>query len=83
MIYSELQVLLVNNGMVEIEAVGKKYDPYFHEALMKVDSTEPENTIVEVYQKGYLLHRQVVRHAKVKISSGSVGNKSESSVSKK
>ncbi len=71
LIYSELQMLLVNNGLVEIEAQGKKYDPYFHEALMKVDSSEPENTIVEIYQKGYLLHGHVIRHTKVKISNGS------------
>ncbi|MBT5343211.1 nucleotide exchange factor GrpE, partial [Candidatus Woesearchaeota archaeon] len=38
--------------------------------LMKVDSDLPENMIIEELQKGFLLHDRVLRHAKVKISSG-------------
>ena len=60
--------VLENNG---IKLVDKKdFDPYYHEALMKIDSKLPENTIVEELQKGFILHNKVIRHAKVKISSG-------------
>ena len=70
LIYAELQALLTQQGMHVVDSLGKMYDPYVHEALMKVDSKEKENTVVEVYQKGYTLHGVTVRHAKVKISSG-------------
>src|SRR3989338_6544587 len=70
LIHSQMQVLLEQNGVHPIETVGKKFDPYLHEALLKVPSDEEEGMILEEFQKGYLLHNQVIRHAKVKISSG-------------
>ena len=53
-----------------METEKQKFDPYFHEALIKVDSDQPENTILEVFQQGFIIHGKVLRHAKVKISSG-------------
>ena len=70
LIHSQMQVLLEQNGVHPIETVGKKFDPYLHEALLKVPSDKEEGIILEEFQKGYLLHNQVIRHAKVKISSG-------------
>ena len=70
LIHSQMQVLLEQNGVHPIETVGKKFDPYLHEALLKVPSGDEEGMILEEFQKGYLLHNQVIRHAKVKISSG-------------
>ena len=70
LIYAQLSGLLEDNGIKEIETDGKEFDPYLHEALMKVDSEFPENTVVEEIQKGYLLNDKVIRHAKVKISNG-------------
>lgn len=70
LIHAQLQNLLLNNGLVPIEALGKPYDPYAHEALMKVPNDAKENTVIEVYQQGYILNGLVLRHAKVKISSG-------------
>lgn len=69
LIYGQLNKLLEEHGVKEIDCAGT-YNPYFHEALMKIDSELPENTILEVYQKGYTLHGQVVQHAKVKLSAG-------------
>jgi molecular chaperone GrpE len=52
-----------------IDAVGKKFDPRLHEALMTADSNEHEDqTVLEVFQKGYMLGDRVVRTAKVKVS---------------
>jgi len=70
LIYSQLFSFLENNNVQSMVTEKKKFDPYFHEALMKVDSDLPENMIIEELQKGFLLHDRVLRHAKVKISSG-------------
>lgn len=70
LIYSQLFSVLENQSVIIMETQGKKFDPYFHEALMKVESEKPENTILEEFQKGFLLNGQVIRHAKVKISAG-------------
>lgn len=70
LIYAQLFTVLENNDIKIIETENKMFDPHYHEALMKVESNLPENTIVEELQKGYLLHDKVVRHARVKISAG-------------
>jgi len=74
LIYSQLFSFLENNNVQSMVTEKKKFDPYFHEALMKVDSDLPENMIIEELQKGFLLHDRVLRHAKVKISSGKKNN---------
>jgi molecular chaperone GrpE len=70
LIYSQLLSLLEANEVEVIKTEKKKFDPYFHEAIMKVESDLPENSIVEEFQKGYILNDKVIRHAKVKISTG-------------
>ncbi len=70
LIYAQLFGFLENNHIQPMVTEKKEFDPYLHEALMKVDSNLPENTIVEELQKGFMLHDKVLRHAKVKISSG-------------
>ncbi len=70
LIYSQLFSLLKVQGVEIIATENEKFDPYFHEALLKVESEFSENTILEEFQKGYLLKGQVLRHAKVKISAG-------------
>ena len=70
LIYSQLFSVLENNDVKIIETEKKDFDPYLHEALMKVDSELPENRIVEELQKGFTLQGKVIRHAKVKISTG-------------
>ncbi len=71
LIYAQLISLLENWGVKQINTDDQKYDPYFHEALMKVESEKAEDMIVEEFQKGYTLNGQVLRHAKVKLSAGS------------
>ena len=69
MILAHLYEMLKNHGVKPIDAEGKKFDPNFHEALMQVENKElPEHTIIEVLQKGYLIHGRVLRTAKVKVS---------------
>jgi molecular chaperone GrpE len=66
LIYAELYSLLKSEGLRPIEAVGKKFDPYMHEAMMKEDS-EKDNIVLEDFQKGYMLKDAVLRHSKVKV----------------
>ena len=54
--------------VVEIEAQGRKFDPHRHQAMAMVDSTEPANTVVQVFQKGYLLADRVLRPAMVAVA---------------
>ncbi len=70
LIYAQLFSVLEEQGVAVINTGKQKFDPYYHEALLKVESDLPENTILEEFQKGYTLKGQVIRHAKVKISAG-------------
>lgn len=64
-----LTELLRQEGVREIECVGKPFDPQYHEPLMVVSSDEhPENTIIEELHKGYIMHDRVIRPSLVKVS---------------
>jgi len=69
MILAHIYDLLKEYGVKPIEAEGKIFDPQYHEALIQVENKDlAEHTIVEVLQKGYLMHERVIRTAKVKVS---------------
>jgi molecular chaperone GrpE len=71
MIFNQMNDTLSKKGVKKIGAVGKPFDPNFHEAVMQVDSDEyPENVVVEELQKGYMLNDRVVRPAMVVVSKG-------------
>ncbi|MBI2633764.1 MAG: nucleotide exchange factor GrpE [Parcubacteria group bacterium] len=57
-------------GLEEIPASpGDQFDPNFHEAVERSsEEGKPEGTIIEVLERGYLLHSKVLRPAKVKVS---------------
>lgn len=68
-IYKQLTTMLADLGVTPIEAVGKEFDPNFHNAVMHVDDDElGENIIAEEFQKGYMYKDQVVRHSMVKVA---------------
>jgi molecular chaperone GrpE len=52
----------------EIDAAGQKFDPHQHQAMLVVDSDLPPNTVVTVFQKGYLINDRVLRPALVTVS---------------
>ena len=60
--------ILLNNGLKEIECLGKKFDPNFHEVLSKEQSNNEEVIILEEFQKGFILNSKVIRPSQVKIS---------------
>lgn len=55
-------------NLVEIDPMGEKFDPHRHQAIATVDSDQTPNTVVQVLQKGYLLHDRVVRPALVTVA---------------
>lgn len=59
--------LLESEGIKELEAYGKKFDPNFHEAVGVVEGKNNDK-VVEVLEKGYTLEGKVLRPAKVKVS---------------
>ena len=52
-------------NLKEIDPLGQKFDPHQHQAISTVDADAEPNTVVQVLQKGYLLHDRVVRPALV------------------
>ena len=67
-VYAQLHSMLEAEGLKPIKATGEKFNPYKHEVLMKEESDKPEETILEEFQKGYMLNDKVLRHSKVKVS---------------
>jgi molecular chaperone GrpE len=63
----QLLQILQKHGLKGIEAVGKRLDPHYHEAVAHAEGAE-ENVIISEVQKGYALNGVVIRHSKVVIS---------------
>ena len=55
-------------NLAEINPAGQKFDPYRHQAISTVESDAEPNTVVQVLQKGYLLHERVIRPAMVAVA---------------
>lgn len=51
-----------------IDPKGEKFDPHQHQAMCTVDSDLQPNTVIQVMQKGYMLHDRVIRPALVSVS---------------
>ncbi len=69
LILKQLQGVLEKSGLKEIDALGKPFDPNFHNAVMTEASEDTESGIVtKVFQKGYLLNDKVIRPSMVGVS---------------
>lgn len=67
MISKSVETVLAKLGVEAVGAVGDKFDPNLHNAVMhEDDDTRGENEIVEVYQKGYKKGNKIIRFAMVK-----------------
>ncbi len=67
-IVMQLDKALEELGVKKIEAVGKKFDPNFHEAVKEVESGQEDGTVVEEFQTGFELNGKVIRPSQVVIS---------------
>ena len=65
-----LQASFDRAQVVELNPVGEAYDAHRHQAMQMVDSAQPPNTVVAVFQKGYLINDRVLRPALVTVAKG-------------
>lgn len=69
MVCNQIIDIFGKNGIKEIEALNKDFDPNIHHAVMQIPGDEvDENKVKEVLQKGYILGNKVIRPTLVKVS---------------
>jgi molecular chaperone GrpE len=69
MVFKQLNDVLNLNGIEKIDAAGKSFDPNFHHAVMMEETEEFDTeTVVEVFQTGYILNKKVIRPSMVKVA---------------
>ena len=69
LVLKQFKDVLATNGVKEIEAVGKTFDPELHEAVSSVDDPELGTQVIkEEYRKGYIIGNKVIRHSLVVVA---------------
>lgn len=69
MILKQFKQVLEEEGVKEIQAVGEKFDPNYHEAVEQVaDERYQSDTIISVVRKGYIYKDKVIRPSLVKVA---------------
>jgi molecular chaperone GrpE len=67
----QLVAAFEKSGLAEINPLGQKFDPNFHQAIGQIEAPDEKteaNTVLSVLQKGYALHGRVIRPALVMVS---------------
>ncbi|MBE5756866.1 MAG: nucleotide exchange factor GrpE [Clostridiales bacterium] len=69
LLYRQFNDILTGMEVTEINPVGEKFDPLYHEAVMQVEGADGEESdnVKQVFQKGYQLKDKVIRYAKVSV----------------
>jgi len=68
-ILKQLRDTLARHGVTEVDPAGQPFDPTRHEAVSRLTTADAEpNTVVQVLQKGYLLHDRLLRAALVVVA---------------
>ena len=69
MIESQIVKVLTDLGVSKIEAVGKEFDPNYHNAVLTgCDSNYADNIVLEELQSGYMLNDKVIRYSVVRVN---------------
>jgi molecular chaperone GrpE len=69
MTLNEILKILTKFNVTPIKSLEKPFDPVFHEAVMQEESDEqPENMVINEFQKGYLIHDRLLRPSMVVVS---------------
>lgn len=70
MVLSQLQNAFESENIKVIDPMGEKFDPNFHQAvsMMEAEEGQDSDVVINVLQKGYLLHERVIRPAMVIVS---------------
>ncbi len=75
MVLKEFKNILERHGVKKIEAMDKKFDHNFHQAMMEVEREDvDEGTVVQEVQSGYIMHDRLLRAAMVGVSKKSTNN---------
>jgi molecular chaperone GrpE len=75
-ILRNIQSVLKSEGIMEIEALGTPFDPSVHDAVSyKSSESDPENMVIEVVRKGFMLNNKVLRPSLVILSKKIISNK--------
>ncbi|HEX9016915.1 MAG TPA: nucleotide exchange factor GrpE [Chloroflexota bacterium] len=67
LIDKKLRSVLEQEGVRQIDALGKEFDPHVHEAVMHEEGEGDTDAVVQEFQKGYMLHDRILRPAMVKV----------------
>jgi molecular chaperone GrpE len=68
LVYDKLSLILKDEGLQQISALGQPFDPNFHEALLLQEADEEQDgKVLEVWEKGYFLGETLLRPSKVKV----------------
>jgi len=68
-LHEQLTKILVDEGLIPMESIGKPFDPYRQEVMLsESDPKLADDIVIEEIQKGYILHDKVLRPAKVKVN---------------
>jgi molecular chaperone GrpE len=69
LIYKQLWESLAKQGLEQIEAAGKMFDPHVHQAIERVETDDhADGAVIAVLQKGYMFHGRVLRPAIVRVA---------------
>ena len=68
LVHRALSSLLEREGLEEVTPDGEPFDPHRHEALLSQPSDQPEGTVIQVVQKGFVLGDRVLRPARVVVA---------------
>ncbi|ABW65879.1 nucleotide exchange factor GrpE [Desulfosudis oleivorans] len=71
MTLTEILKVFEKFGVTRIDALGRSFDPNFHEAVARRETDDTDaNIVIEEYQKGYMIHDRLLRPAMVVVSAG-------------
>lgn len=69
LVHREILSAFEKHGVSQLDAAGQIFDPAVHEAIGQIPNSEvPANTVVQVLQKGYVIHDRMVRPSRVLVS---------------
>lgn len=82
LIRKQMLDVLSKQGLQKIETEGKRFDPNFHHAVERVETTDqPDDSVLEELQAGYVFHGKVLRPAMVRVAANPSGHDAASNSS--
>jgi len=76
-IFAQFEQFLTSKDVARIEAVGRPFDPEYHEALLSLASEQEKNIVIEEFSPGYVRRDRTLRPSKVGVSQGPAHAKEE------